>query len=138
MRNRSLIVLAVAATVALAACSGGTSSLTGKTWQLTEMSQRVAGFQPPVSEADQANYTIEFKSDGNYQAKADCNQTSGTYTTTSDGGLTIEPGPTTLVVCPEGSFSDQYIQSLTNASSYAIADGHLTITLMDGWTDVFK
>jgi len=63
---------------------------------------------------------------------------TGQSTTTSDGGLTIEPGPTTLVVCPEGSFSDQYIQSLTNASSYAIADGHLTITLMDGWTDVFK
>ena len=138
MRNRTLIALAIAATVALAACSGSSSGLTGKTWQLTALTHRVAGGFGGVPEADQANYTIEFKSDGSYQAKADCNQTSGTYTTTSDGGLTIEPGPTTLVVCPEGSFSDQYIQSLTNASSYAIADGHLTITLMDGWTDVFK
>ena len=138
MRIRTLIALAIASTVALAACSGSSSSLTGKTWQLTAMSKRVAEFQGPVPEADQANYTIEFKSDGNYQAKADCNQTSGTYTTTSDGGLTIEPGPTTLVACPEGSLSDQYIQSLTNASSYAIVDGQLTITLKDGWTLVFK
>jgi heat shock protein HslJ len=138
MRSRTLIALAIAATVALAACSGSSSGLTGKTWQLTKLTERVANGLGVVPEAYQANYTIEFKSDGNYQAKADCNQTSGTYTTTSDGGLTIEPGPTTLVACPEGSLSDQYIQGLTNASSYAIADGQLTITLKDGWTLVFK
>jgi heat shock protein HslJ len=138
MRNRALIALAIAATVVLAACSGTSSSLTGKTWQLTAMTKRVAANQGVVPEADQANYTIEFKSDGTYQAKADCNQTSGTYTTTSDGGLTIEPGPTTLVACPEGSLSDQYIQSLTIASSYAIVDGKLTITLQDGWTLEYK
>ena len=138
MRNRTLIALAIAATVALAACSGSSSSLTGKTWQLTALTHRVANGLGVVPEADQAKYTIEFMSDGNYQAKADCNQTSGTYTTTSDGGLTIEPGPTTLVACPEGSLSDQYIQSLTIASGYAIADGQLTITLKDGWSLVFK
>jgi heat shock protein HslJ len=138
MRHRTLIALAIAAIVALAACSGSSSSLTGKTWQLTALTKRVAGNQGVVPEADQANYTIEFKSDGNYQAKADCNQTSGTYTTTSDGGLTIEPGPTTLVACPEGSLSEQYIQSLTIASSYAIVDGKLTITLKDGWTLEYK
>jgi heat shock protein HslJ len=138
MRNRTLIALAIAAAVALAACSGSSSSLTGKTWQLTALTHRVANGLGVVPEADQANYTIEFKSDGNYQAKADCNQTSGTYTTPSNGGLTIEPGPTTLVACPAGSLSDEYIQGLTNASSYAIADGQLTITLKDGWTLVFK
>ena len=138
MRYRTLIALAIAATVALAACSGSSSSLSGKTWQLTALTHRVAGGFGGVPEAEQANYTIEFKSDGNYQAKADCNQTSGTYTTTSDGGLTIEPGPTTLVACPEGSLSDEYIQGLTNASGYAIVDGQLTIKLKDGWTLVFK
>jgi len=145
MRNRTLVALAIAATVVLTACSSSSSSgspsgagLTGKTWQLTALTHRVANGLGVVPEADQANYTIEFKSDGNYQAKADCNQTSGTYTTTSDGGLTIEPGPTTLVACPEGSLSDQYIQGLGNASSYAIADSQLTIALKDGWTLVFK
>lgn len=138
MRNRTLIALAIAATVALAACSGSSSSLTGKTWQLTEMTHRVAGGLGGVPEADQANYTIEFKSDGNYQAKADCNQTSGTYTTTSDGGLTIEPGPTTLVACPQGSLSDEYIKGLTDALGYAIVDGELTIKIPDGWSLVFK
>ena len=145
MRNRTLIALAIAATVVLTACSSSSSSgspsgagLTGKTWQLTALTHRVAGGFGVVPAADQAKYTIEFKSDGKYQAKADCNQTSGTYTTTSDGGLTIEPGPTTLVACPEGSLSDEYIQGLTNASGYAIVDGQLTIKLKDGWTLVFR
>ena len=138
MRTRTLIALAIAATVALAACSGSSSSLTGKTWQLTAIGHRVAGGFGGVPEADQAKYTIEFTSDGTYQAKADCNQTSGTYTTTSDGGLTIEPGPTTLVACPGGSLSDEYLENLATASSYAIADDQLTMTVKDGWTLSFK
>jgi heat shock protein HslJ len=138
MRNRALIALAIAATVALAACSGSGSGLTGKTWQLTAMTHRVAGGFGNVPGADQAKYTIEFMSDGTYHAKADCNQTSGTYTTTSGDGLTIEPGPTTLATCPEGSLSDQYMQSLTIASGYAIVDGQLTISLKDGWSLEYK
>ncbi len=123
---------------ATAAASKPSPSLTGKTWQLTALTHRVASGFGAVPAADQANYTIEFKSDGNYQAKADCNHTSGTYTTTSDGGLTIEPGPTTLVACPGASLSDEYIQGLADASSYAIVDGQLTITLKDGWSLNFK
>ena len=143
MRNRTLIALAIAATVALAACSGSSSGLAGKTWQLTEMTGRTAAGFGPLPSADLAKYTIEFKSDGTYQAKADCNQTSGTYTTTSDGGLTIQPGPTTLVACPEGSVSDKYIQGVTNALSYAIVDGELTIQVdpqkvAEAWPIRFK
>ena len=136
MRNRTLIALAVAATVAIAACSG--SSLTGKTWKLTELTHRIAAGMGPVPESDQAKYTIEFMSDGNYRANADCNQTSGTYTTTSDGGLTIRPGPSTLVACSPSSFSDQYIQGLTEASSYVIREGELTLALDNGWSAIFK
>jgi heat shock protein HslJ len=138
MRNRTLIALAIAATVAVAACSGSSSGLTGKTWQLTEMTGRTAAGLGPLPAAELAKYTIEFKSDGTYQAKADCNQTSGAYTTTSDGGLTIQPGPTTLAACPEGSLSDQYIQSLTKALSYAIVDGELTISVNEGWPIRFE
>ena len=59
-------------------------------------------FQGVVPAADQANYTIEFKSDGTFNAKADCNQLAGTYTTTGSGGLTIVPGPMTLAAVPRG------------------------------------
>jgi heat shock protein HslJ len=131
------LVLATAALIA--ACSSGSgSALTGKTWQLTAITELVPAFRGVVPAADQANYTIEFKSDGTFNAKADCNTTSGSYTTTSSGGLTILPGPTTLVACPEGSLSSQYLTALGNAASYAVANGQLTITLKDGGTLAYK
>jgi heat shock protein HslJ len=148
MRKLTLIAFALAVTAIITACSSSTSSsaasggsgsdLTGKTWQLTAITEKVPAFQGVVPTADQANYTIEFKSDGTFQAKADCNQVSGTYTTTSSGGLTIVLGPSTLVACPEGSLGSQYVTGLGNAASYAIANGQLTITLKDEGTLVFK
>jgi heat shock protein HslJ len=140
MRTRTLsaLVLGVAAIVAIvAACSGG-SGLTGKTWQLTAITEKVPAFQGVVPAADQPNYTIEFKSDGSFSAKADCNQLAGTYTTTGSNGLTIVPGPMTLAACPPESLSGQYVEALSKAASYAVASGQLTITLTDEGTLVFK
>jgi len=91
-----------------------------------------------VPDAQQANYTIRFETDGSFNAKADCNTVSGTYTTTSSGGLTIAPGPSTMAACPEGSMSEPYILGLSNAASYAIDKDQLTITLKDGGTLVYK
>jgi len=140
MRTRTLLVfvlgVAAIATIA-AACSGG-SGLTGKTWQLTAITEKVPAFQGVVPAADQANYTIEFKSDGTFNAKADCNQLSGTYTTSGSNGLTIVPGPMTLAACPPESLSSQYVEALGKAASYAVASGQLTITLTDEGTLVYK
>jgi heat shock protein HslJ len=138
MRKLTMIALGVAIAAVISACSSGGSNLTGKTWQLTAITETTPAFQGIVPAADQANYTIEFKSDGTFSAKADCNTTSGTYTRTSSGGLTIVPGPTTLVACPEGSLSPQYLAALANAASYAVANSQLTITLKDGGTLVYK
>ena len=138
MRRLTMFGLVLATAALIAACSSSGTGLTGKTWQLTAITELVPAFQGVVPAADQPNYTIEFKSDGTFSAKADCNTTSGTYTTTSSGGLTIAPGPTTLVACPEGSLSPQYIAALGNAASYAVANSQLTITLKDGGTLVYK
>jgi heat shock protein HslJ len=132
------LLLALAAVSAACSGSGSGSGLTGKVWQLTAITEKVPAFQGVVPEADQANYTIEFKTDGTFSAKVDCNQASGQYTTTSTGGMTITPGPMTLAACPEGSMGDQYIAGLSNAASYAIANSQLTITLKDEGTLVFK
>jgi heat shock protein HslJ len=140
MRTRTLFafVLGVAAIATIVgACSGG-SSLTGKTWQLTAITEKVPAFQGVVPAADQANYTIEFKSDGTFNAKADCNQLSGTYTTSGSNGLTIVLGPMTLAACPPESLSNQYVEALGKAASYAVASGQLTITLTDEGTLVYK
>jgi heat shock protein HslJ len=139
MRKLTMIALAVGVAALLTGCSSGSSGsgLTGKTWQLTAITQKTPAFQGVVPAADQANYTIEFKSDGTFSAKADCNQLAGTYTT-SGSSLTIVPGPMTMAACPEGSLSSQYVAALATAASYAIANSQLTITLADGGTLVYK
>jgi heat shock protein HslJ len=155
MRKLTMLFVAVGIAAVVAACSssgsspsasagtasasaGGGGNLTGKTWMLTAITEKVPAFQGVVPAADQANYTIEFKSDRTFAAKADCNQVQGSYTTTPTGGLTIVPGPSTLVACPEGSLAPQYVAGLGNAASYAIAADELTITLKDEGTLVFK
>jgi len=121
-----------ASSSAAASSSGG---LTGKTWQLTATTTKVPAHQGVVT--DSQNYTIEFKSDGTFNAKADCNNVSGTYTVVGPA-LTITPGPTTLVQCPPESLSDVYIATLGNAASWAVADSQLTITTKDEATLTYK
>jgi len=137
MRKRTLFALAIAATVVIAACSSG-ASLTGKTWQLTVITEKVPAFQGVVPVAQQANYTVTFNTDLSLNVKADCNSVGGTYVTTSSGGLTITLGASTKVACPEGSLADQYLAGLSSASSYTIVSNELTIVIPDGWSLIFK
>ena len=95
-----------------------------------------------IPDDQQANYTITFHADGSFQAQADCNAVSGTYTTadpTADSGdLSIFLGPSTLVACPEGSFDGLFTIGLGSAASYAIADDVLTMTLVNDGTLTFS
>ena len=80
-----------------------TSGLIGSVWQLNAVTEKVPAFQGVIPDGEQANYTITFHADGSFQAQADCNAVSGTYTTadpTADSGdLSIFLGPSTLVPC---------------------------------------
>jgi heat shock protein HslJ len=133
-----MLAFAILVAVVVTACSNAGSGLTGKTWQLTSITETAPAFQGVVPAADQANYTIEFKTGGTFDAKADCNMVGGSYTSTSSGGLTIVPGPSTLVACGAASLGQQYVAGLSAATSYAIANSQLTITQTDGGTLVFK
>ncbi len=136
MRRLMLAVLVVGATL-VAGCASG-NPLTGKTWQWTTMQTTAPTTALAVPDAEQPNYTIEFKSDGTFSSKADCNQVGGTYTATASNGLTINPGPSTLVQCPEGSMGTVFISALSTAANYVIKGGALTITTMDASTLTFK
>ncbi len=122
---RALLFLG-ALSLAAGAC-GGSSDLAGTSWQLT-------GFVtsgPPANASvvpDPQNYTLAFTTDGNVNVKADCNSASGTYTV-NGSNLTIKIGPTTLVGCPAGSLSDQYIAALGSVSTYKIENSQLTLSL---------
>lgn len=136
-RRRWIVVVAgvVAVTLALAACASG-STLTGKAWQWTASTTVTP--QSQTSVPDPSKYTIEFKSDGTFQATADCNSVTGTYDSTESGGLHIYPGASTLVACGDDSLADVFVADLAQAIGYTFFRSEMTINLADLGTMTFK
>ena len=65
MRRLILIALALGTATMLVACGGGSSSgLTGKTWHLTAITEKVPAFQGVIPAADQSKYAIQFLTGG--------------------------------------------------------------------------
>ncbi len=137
MKRLILIALALGMAAMLVACGGSSSGLTGKTWHLTAITEKVPAFQGVIPAADQSKYTITFNTDGTFNAKADCNNVAGSYKTSGSNGLTITPGPSTLAFCGETSFDQQFVAGLSQAASYTASGNDLTITLADGGTMTF-
>jgi heat shock protein HslJ len=131
-RRHLAIPAILAAMLVVAGCDvlGGSGGLTGTTWQWTASTTTAPASQSVVP--DPENYTIEFMDDGTFAAKVDCNQVLGEYTNPGGGALTITPGPSTLVACPEGSLSDVYLAGLTATTGYEITGGELVLTTTDG------
>ena len=131
-----LVLAALALGALLAGCASGGTSLTGHTWQWTASTTTT-----PVSQSvvpDPQKYTIEFKENQTFSAKADCNQVSGTWTSTAGNGLDITVGPSTLAACGPDSQSDLFIANLGKASAYVLNTSELVMTLgLDG-TMTFK
>ena len=87
-------------------------SLTGRTWQLASITGKTPAFQGVIPPAEQPLYTIAFTTGGSFAARADCNAITGTYTLDRGDGMTITPGPSTLVACPDGSYGSLFAHAL--------------------------
>lgn len=101
----------------VAACSASAERLTGRTFQLSSVTETVPAFQGVIPPQDQSRYTITFNEDGTAAIKADCNNVTATYTT-EETKITIVPGASTLAACPDDSFGDKYLVWLSGATSY--------------------
>ena len=100
-------------------------ALLGKTWQWLG----TITAEEPIAVADSTGYTIEFLEDGTAAIKADCNTVIAQVT--ADGGaISLVPGPSTLVLCPEGSQADVFTQQLSAAAIYFFLDSNLFIDLV--------
>jgi len=127
--------LLIATATLLSGCAseeGG--QLTGTTWHLITITTVDPNFAGIVDVADRAKYTITFNEDGTFEAQADCNHVSGTYTIQGQAILTIVPGPSTLAICPEPTLGDKYVAALATSSSYTTTADQMTITLDDNGT----
>ncbi len=128
-KHRLAVVAAVVvATLVLVGCSSD-SSLTGKTWQWVSWTTVTPESQADVP--DPSGYTIEFRSDGTLEAKADCNTVAGTYTSSASGGLKIYLEPSTLAACGADSMSETFVEKLGLAISYTFFRSEMTINLQD-------
>ena len=117
--------------------SRGPSGLTDINWQLSAITEQTPTFQGVVPAAEQPNYAIRFNEDGTYTGRADCNAIAGTYTTGRSNGITIAPAASTLIACPGDSYGPLFAHAITTATTYAIANGDLTLSNDDGATMTF-
>ena len=143
--NNNAVIIGVVAVVALVVAglflvSGngrGSSELTGTNWQLSAITEQTPTFQGVVPASEQPNYAITFADNGTYTGRADCNAISGTYTTGRNNAITIVAGASTLVACPGDSYGPLFAHAITTATSYAIANGELTLSDNEGGTMTF-
>ena len=109
------------------------SALRNITWQWTGLSA-ADGTLTAVDGPER--YSVVLLDDGSYAFVADCNRGAGRYAL--DGAaLTLTPGPVTLVACEASSLSNQFIDVLGQAASYAFDGDRLLLTLADGRVATF-
>lgn len=101
--------------------------LAGKVWQWTDFEDS-AGLNDLTVENPES-YLLIFQTDGSFTLRADCNVGRGSYTRDS-GSLSLEVGPMTRALCPEGSLSDTFVQRLGATATYVFdEDDNLVLNL---------
>ena len=100
------------------------ANLVGKTWQWNGLTSSVLDMTVKTP----ANYLITFNEDGAANIQADCNLVQASYTAVG-GSLTIQMGPTTLALCPDGSLADLYLLGLETTTSYTIQGSALALNV---------
>ena len=110
--------------------AGGTQQMqiVGVPWQWTDLTGARPGGQQLLPEP--GKYTLTLNQDGTYQAKADCNTVSGTFTIEGNK-INLVPGPTTAAECGPNSLSQQYLTLLGNVETFSANAGRLTLTLKE-------
>jgi len=103
--------------------------LSGTSWQLVK-------FQAPdettVVPDDKSRYTINFGSNGRVTARVDCNRASTTWRANAKGELQFGSWSRTSAKCGPGSLHDRIVNEGANVRSFAIKDGHLFLSGMEG------
>ena len=131
-----IALAAIAAVFALTACGGGgnDNSVVGVLWEWNGVQET----QPSSLSAvpDPQNYLLTLNDDGTFNAKADCNNLSGTYTL-SGNDLTLQPGPMTRAACPPDSLSDKYISLLHDVATYSLENEQLVLGLKNDAGSMF-
>ncbi len=125
LTDESVIPAESTPTAAGEAVPGG--DLVGTTWEWVSVMDPAG----QTTASDPTRYTITFNSDGTASIKADCNSVTATFVADA-GSLSITPGASTAVACPEDTQDQLFLNSLISSLAYSVQDGELILTLGDG------
>ena len=108
------------------------AALGGTSWQLVKFQ---GGDGTVLRPDDKSKYTLGFTTDGNVNARLDCNRARGAWKSSGKGQLEFGPMAITRAMCPPGSMHDQLVKQLPYVRSYVIKGDRLFLSLMaDGGT----
>ncbi len=83
--------------------------------------------------AEEWPYLMFDPATGRVSGNAGCNQLSGSYTSTAQGGITFgDDMISTRMMCPDMSMERKVLQSLPTVRRYTLKDGTLTLIAEDG------
>jgi heat shock protein HslJ len=81
---------------------------------------------------DKSKYTINFGSNGRVTARVDCNRASTTWRANAKGELQFGSWSRTSAKCGAGSLHDRIVNDGAAVRNFAIKDGHLFLSGMEG------
>lgn len=125
-----VVKLAMFAVILMAAgCkSSDKALLSAHEWQLKEMTGSAVASVSMPQEAP----VIQFTDSTAVYGSAGCNRFFGTYTADDKGAITVQPGGSTMMFCPDLQFEDQYLKALGTIASYKVMAKKLELLNADG------
>ena len=134
MRANAIRMMVVWLSVAVISAFGGQMSkggspLSGTSWQLVKFQgSDYTTFAPD----DKSKYTIKFGSNGRVTARVDCNRASTSWRVTANDRLEFGSWSRTSAKCGPGSLHDRIVTEGAAVRNFAIKDGHLFLSGMEG------
>ena len=133
MMRRVLVVVSAAiafgSILTFAQKSRGGNPLSGTSWQLVKFQ---GSDDTTFTPDDKSKYTIKFGSNGRVTARVDCNRASTTWRVTANGQLGFGSWSRTTAKCGSGSLHDRIVTEGAAVRNFAIKDGHLFLSGMEG------
>jgi len=134
MRTNAIRMMFVLVSVAVISVAGGQKSrsgnpLSGTSWQLVKFQ---GADETTFAPDDKSKYTIKFGSNGRVTARVDCNRASTSWRVTANNQLEFGSWSRTTAKCDRGSLHDRIVTEGAAVRNFAIKDGHLFLSGMEG------
>lgn len=126
MKTIQLVMFAVLLMAAGCKIGNDKATLSSHEWQLKEMVVNGTSVAAPQQMPE-----IFFTDSTTVYGSTGCNRFFGTYTIDDKGGMTVQPGGSTMMFCPDMQFEDQYLKALTEITAYTVTPEELKATSVD-------